>query len=100
MEKKFTEGKIGFDSAEGSDKLACSLIIVCENEKELQEKVKIASAAPALLDALIVMHLNEENRDIIHCPKCHQPVAYSPMIPVSGETEFTCKCGHTFIGVL
>ena len=53
-----------------------------------------------LLDALIVMHLNEENRDIIHCPKCHQPVAYSPMIPVSGETEFTCKCGHTFIGVL
>ena len=53
MEKKFTEAKIGFDSAEGSDKLACSLIIVCENEKELQEKVKIASAAPALLDACI-----------------------------------------------
>lgn len=53
MEKKFTEGKIGFDSAEGSDKLACSLIIVCENEKELQEKIKIASAAPALLDACI-----------------------------------------------
>ena len=53
MEKKFTEGKIGFDPAKGSDKLACSLIIVCENEKELQEKVKIATAAPALLDACI-----------------------------------------------
>ena len=54
MEKKFiNKVKIGFDSAEGSDKLACSLIIVCENEKELQEKVKIASAAPALLDACI-----------------------------------------------
>ena len=54
MENKFiNKVNIGFDSAEGSDKLACSLIIVCENEKELQEKVKIASAAPALLDACI-----------------------------------------------
>lgn len=53
-----------------------------------------------LLDALIVMSLNEDNRDIIHCPKCHEPVAYSPMIPATGETEFKCKCGHTFIGML
>ena len=53
-----------------------------------------------LLDALIVMSLNEDNRDIIHCPKCHEPVAYSPIIPLSGETEFTCKCGYTFKGML
>lgn len=53
-----------------------------------------------LLDALIVMSLNKDNRDIIHCPKCHEPVAYSPIIPLSGETEFTCKCGYTFKGML
>ena len=51
MEKKFiNKVKIGFDSAEGSDKLACSLIIVCENEKEL------ACDASCALDALIYRH--------------------------------------------
>ena len=40
MENKFiNKVKIGFDPAEGSDKLACSLIIVRENENELQEKI-------------------------------------------------------------
>lgn len=53
-----------------------------------------------LVDAILSLQLHRENRDFIHCPGCGEPLAYAPIIPATGLTEFTCKCGHEFKAML
>ena len=52
--------------------------------------------ASEIVNDLIIMYLDRDNKDITHCPKCGKPLVWESIITVTG-CEVKCECGCTTI---
>lgn len=52
--------------------------------------------ASEIVNDLIIMYLDRDNKDITHCPKCGKPLVWESIITVTG-CEVKCECGYTTI---
>jgi hypothetical protein len=47
-----------------------------------------------VVDTLCVFYLDKSNSDILHCPKCGNPIAFMPLIHVVGCDAECVICGE------
>ena len=66
---------------------------VSPNQKqafEQQAKVLNMSLSDYIISVL-------DKKDYIHCPQCDMPVFERFSLPIVGEANILCRCGHIFV---
>lgn len=47
-----------------------------------------------IVEMALHTYMSQSNPDFVFCPKCHEPVAFLPVIPYTGDGEIECHCNN------